>query len=128
MTAVDAALLHSHFDLPRRRPLSRATSLAIGASVAVHLALGAYIYQAKFRQAFLTTTEEPRSTQTEIVTLPDDKPKPPPADQKPPIQVHRPPETLSFPTIETLPIPPVDQKVFERPRVLADNTIADPPL
>src|SRR5947207_12375881 len=104
MTAVDAALLHSHFDLPRRRR-PRATTIAIAASVAVHLTLGAYVYQAKFSQVQMVNTGDPPPIVVEIPKVPPKTPPAPPKTQQPVprIQVHETP-FVPDPTVDPLPM------------------------
>src|SRR5437868_7052090 len=111
MTATDVATLHTHFDLPPRRRMSHATTIAIGASVVVHLALGAYIYRAKFRQAPLVAETETPTTTIDFFHL-HREPPPPPTKPEHPVRQLQVRESTSAPPLgqATLPMDPVPDK------------------
>ena len=88
----------------RRRGLSRGAAVAIGLSVAVHVAAGAYLYMARF-ETRLYTQPEPPATIVDLFhrTVPPPEPATPPPEQRT-IRTHVPPTIADVPNIPT-PIP-----------------------
>lgn len=89
---------------PRRL---RATTLAVGASIAVHLAIGGYLINSTFHPFKLAEPAEPRAIDMQNLTLEPPKPLKPVNPLSPPkIQFHA--AAVSPPaTVNTLPVPPV---------------------
>ena len=89
---------------PRRL---RATTLAVGASIAVHLAIGAYLINSTFHPFNLPAPGEPPAMAVQDLTLPP-KPAAPAHPLTPPnIQLHT--STGPVPAkVETLPVQPVE--------------------
>jgi periplasmic protein TonB len=89
-------------------PQLRATTLAVGASLAVHVAIGAYLINATFHPFNLPAPSEPPAIDTRTLTLEPPKPLRPQEPLSPPrIQVHAPPDGAPR-TVDTLPArPPV---------------------
>ena len=89
---------------PRRLP---ATTLAVGASITVHLAIGAYLINSTFHPFNLPTPGEPPAMAVQDLTLP---PKPaPPAHplSAPHLQPHTPAGPIPA-KVDTLPVHPVE--------------------
>ena len=94
---------------PDRQKRARIATAAVAASIAAHVIVGLYIYEAKFAP----TARPVIDVQPPVVTtMPKILPPPPPAKHAPtpPPRVHvmtpRPPALRAPPTIATLPIPP----------------------
>jgi protein TonB len=83
----------------RRRRLSRATTIAIGASIAVHIGIGLYLLTWTFQQAQIATPPDRPMIGT-VITWP--KPRPDRPITPPPTPVHR--SISTTPPIDTLPV------------------------
>lgn len=117
--------------------LTRPVVIAIGLSIAAHMALGAYLYNMHVRTAVVPVTHDPVMTFDRYM-LPKDTPPPPaptPATPKHPIVVHEAPllgptQTLPLQPIETLAkvvtdhvtLTPTETKIIPTP----PRTIGDP--
>ena len=89
---------------PRRL---RATTLAVGASIAVHLAIGGYLINSTFHPFKLAEPAEPPAIDMQNLTLEPPKPPKPANPLAPPkIQLH-PAAAPTPPTVDTLPVRPV---------------------
>jgi periplasmic protein TonB len=120
---------------PDRQRRARIATMAVAASIAAHLIVGYYVYQARYGLAPPAASDN----QPPIVTvMPKILPPPTPPKHRPtppPPRAHvispRPPRLRVPSTITTLPIPPRPQLVthLERPPVLATvvPTLAPPP-
>lgn len=104
-------LLPIHAGMERRRRMSTRTAVAIGLSVAVHAALGAYLAMEAF-QIIQPTYETPPDTTGTIIDMPRDPPRPVVDVVKPivtppktAINIHDPASDVPS-TVETLPANP----------------------
>jgi protein TonB len=88
-----------------RRRLSRAQMIAIVASIAVHLAAGAYLLEATFRPAAPPTDETPQTMDAPILRL--TPPPPSPKDAPPRTILHAPAAPIPAPT-PILPVLPAE--------------------
>jgi protein TonB len=112
---------------PDRRRRARIATMAVATSIAAHLVVGYYVYQARYG----LTPPAVSDTQPPIVTvMPKLLPPPPPPKRlptPPPPRAHvitpRPPVLRAPPTIATLPIPPQPKIVIptRTPPVIAQT-------
>jgi len=115
---------------PDRQKRARVATAAIAASIAAHVIVGLYIYEAKYAPAAPTATD----TQPPIVTtMPKLPPPAKPLKQMPPppprvITPHR-PLLRAPPTVTTLPLPPPPRTIAKAdtflPPVISD--VVTPP-
>jgi protein TonB len=85
----------------------RATTLAVGASIAVHLAIGTYLINGTFHPFSLPAPAEPPAIDMRTLTLEQPKPAQPAKPLSPPrVQLHAPPDGAPR-TVDTLPVRPV---------------------
>ena len=113
-----------------RKRLSGAALLAIGVTLAVHLAIGFYLYTMHILAPSTETTVDP-VTLISTVRLRPDPPKPIPEQPRHPIAVHRPTGTdPTLPTIQTLPFdPPKILDLKDQPSTFNDTVkTPEPPL
>lgn len=89
---------------PRRL---RATTLAVGASLAVHLAIGAYLINSTFHPFNLPSPPDPPAIDTRNLTLEPPKPLTPAHPLSPPRMQLHPAAGPTPPTVDTLPVRPV---------------------
>jgi protein TonB len=89
---------------PARWTKPRATTLAVGTSLAVHLAIGAYLINAAFHPLNLPSPSEPPAIDMRTLTL--EPPKPQKPLPPPTIRIHTPP-TGAPRSADTLPAPPI---------------------
>lgn len=90
---------------PRRR--MRATTLAVGASLAVHFAIGVYLINSTFHPFNLPSPADPPAIDMRTLTLQPPKPVQPANPVSPPkIQLHAPPDGAPR-IVDTLPVRPV---------------------
>jgi periplasmic protein TonB len=117
---------------PDRQRRARIATLAVAASIAAHVVVGFYIYEAKYGLAARPLAET--DTPPAIVTLPKLAPPKPVKPTTPPpqrvITPHRP--VLQTPlTVDPLPLVPHLQTLpnieTTPPRIAADFTTAEPP-
>ena len=103
---LDGQVFRSYADVPPRRRMSRAASLAIGGSLIVHAVIGVYLYNTRFN----TQPAPYIGDQTPPILIVPWKKDPPPPPQpdptKPPpqTQVHVPPLEPQLSTDQTLQI------------------------
>lgn len=115
---------------PDRRRLSRATGFAIAVSVAAHVAVGLYIYEAKYGAPPELLPADPTITTTFV---PNVVVKPPPPKKAPPPQHRllavRPSAAPTQPSQPVAPFTPVAVKQLDLPEPprLADNLLPQPP-
>ena len=115
---------------PDRRRLSRAAGFAIAVSVAAHVAVGFYIYEAKYGAPPAPLPADPTMTFSPNVVV---KQQPPPKKAPPPPQrvlAVRPSHALSTPTEPSAPFTPVVVKqldLTEPPRLATNVVVALPP-
>jgi len=112
-------------DYAPRQPASRAKAVAIGASVAVHLLIGAYVLTAVVQPMRITEIVDPPDMTAPIVALPKpDTPRPPMASP-PHNAVH---ETLApaDPNGPILALTPQDPIAIDQPKTLTpfDTSLA----
>lgn len=111
---------------PRRM---RATTLAVGASIAVHLTIGAYVINGTFHPFNLPPPAESPPIDMRTLTLEAPKPLQPATPAPPKIQLHAPPD--GAPTaVDTLPVRPLQvahADVVVKPPTLGDG-LSLPPL
>ena len=113
---------------PRRARMSPKTTLIVGASLAIHAAVAAYLAAMQFAPPEAPVVEEPRPYEVEILNLKKPKPPPQPVD-KPPIKVRAPaPVPESLPTPPPLPIdpPPRDLEITPPPALNLEVASAIP--
>jgi protein TonB len=113
---------------PRRL---RATTLAVGASVAVHLAIGVYLIDSTFHPFSLPAPAESPAIDMRTLTLEPPKPLQPAKPLSPPvIQLHAPPAGAPR-TVDTLPVRPVQlahSDIMSRtPPTFGDGLVLDLP-
>src|SRR5271155_5179655 len=105
-------------EIPHRRT-SRATALAVVASIAVHVAIGAYLYRLGVGTLPQPTADEPAPLAGAVVRLDRAKPvPPPPTHEHRAIMVHTGPHPVT--TVDVLPTP--------RTQATASADGAQPPL
>jgi protein TonB len=94
--------------MPRTAPHRlRATTLAVGASIAVHVAIAAYLINSTFHPFNLPPPGDPPAMVVQDLTLPPPKPATPTKPLSPPrIQLHAPPAPTPE-TVDTLPVRPL---------------------
>jgi len=103
---INGAIFQSFADEAPRRHMSRGMSIAIGASIVAHVAVGIYLYNAAFNAPKPLVADEP---QPPIVIYNPEHPKPPPphpdtSSKQPP--VHNPAPSPFRPLADPLPIDP----------------------
>jgi periplasmic protein TonB len=113
-----------------RKRLSAAALLALGVTLAVHLAIGFYLYTMRILAPATESTVDP-ITLVRTVRLAPDTPKPIPAQPHHPIAVHRP--TGADPTLtptQTLPLDPpkIDELTTQPPTFDKVVKAPEPPL
>jgi len=109
---------------PQRRRLSRAASFAIGASIAAHLALGYYVYEAKYGAPAAPPVETPDQPLQTTVT-PDLVVKhTPPAPAKPAAHALTPRPSPAPQLAQSPPVLPVPPKVVLAPADTGPTQIA----
>jgi protein TonB len=112
---------------PDRKRLSRTASFAVAVSVAAHVAVGFYIYQAKYASPPVQLT--PPDTPITTVFRPNVVVKPTPRTLKPvshPLAVRQPAQQF-LPSVDTAPLAPfVAPKLSDQPPTLAQTVT--PPL
>jgi periplasmic protein TonB len=122
-------------EAPRRR-MSRGMSIAIGASLIAHVAVGIYLYNAAFNVPAVAPPDSDPITGKWLTLTPPDKStvKPPPekAPQQPTIR-KTPPTPFTTPdnTLQADPTPPKADKTVVEPRVLTGGVTesrSDPQL
>jgi periplasmic protein TonB len=118
------SLSHSPFDAPRSRRSSSAVTLAIGVSVAVHAAVGAFLAFQKFKPPTRVDAPEEIIIVETVKLKREDPPKPPPPkpEVKQQVKVRPPapiadPQSLRIPPlpVEPTPEPPVKLATIEPP-------------
>jgi protein TonB len=118
-TSPDHAIIrHNPFDdpKPKRRP---ATIVALVLAVAVHAALGVYLWKSRFEPKYKEYSDE--VTDVAIIKPvpppPPPQPPPPPPNTPPPpppkLQPRPPVAVPDVPTIPPLPVPPVERRIEE---------------
>ena len=115
---------------PDRRRLKRTASLAIAASIAAHIAVGVYIYEAKYAPPPAQVDTSDTSMQTtfipNVVIKPQTPPKPAPPVPHP--LTPRQPPTMPFAGVQTAPftpLPPLKVITADPPRI--DTQVSEPP-
>ena len=115
----------SAFNTARPRKLSREATIAIGASLAVHLGVGAYMGLQKFVYAEpAIQMDELRATEVEMWRPPERKIAPP-KPRPPAVAVHRPTtqtETREIEALQAPPQPPTTAEGALTPPILAADT------
>ncbi|MDX5329883.1 MAG: energy transducer TonB [Pseudomonadota bacterium] len=122
---------HSPFDAPKTKNRGGVIA-AIIISVVVHIALGIYLYKAKFEPTYREYSED--VTEVELIKPappPPPPPPPPPSNAPPPPPPKlqpRPPVTppIDAPSIPPLPVPPVEKRI-EQPKPPAAAPPEPPP-
>lgn len=124
---INGAIFQSYADAAPRRRMSRGMSIAIGASIVAHVAVGIYLYNAAFNVPKVETDDGPVT----IVDVfhPQSNPPPKPAQRTPPPvthpDIHKTPLTSLTPPDNTLPVDPTphhDPTVLkDPPRTLVDT-------
>jgi periplasmic protein TonB len=121
--------LATPFDFePRPARMSPKTTLIVGASLAVHAAVAAYLAMVQFTPPEAPVVEEPRPYHVEILDL--KKPPPPEPVDKPQIKVRAPaPVPLSLQIPAPLPVepPPPDLEVRPAPSFEVATAATTPP-
>jgi protein TonB len=121
--ALEPALVHALPGVdPDRRRLSRTTALAVAVSVAAHVAVGFYIYEAKYGAPPAPVAEDPVTTFTPNVVIHN---PPPPKPAKPPprqliVRASPTPTPIAQPTAPFTPIPTRRLDLGDRPPQLAN--------
>lgn len=110
----------------RRRPMPRATLVAIGVVALAHLGVGTALYYQRFELKTLPTSEEPRVIDGSVIVLKRDPPPPvitmdPPAPNPP---IHRPEAPPA--SVETLSAVVSDTPTTVVGPVINTTTIVDP--
>ncbi len=95
----------------RAKPrLSRATAVAIGVSIAAHVAVGVYVYTARFELRALPQSEAPVTTMPMLDLRPETPPPPPKLSDPPPNIIHPPKDVPAGMTSEeTIPFTPPER-------------------
>lgn len=130
MNAFEYAPAYAQGSTPRRGKMSREAAVAIGVSVAVHIAVVGYVATQNFdtfKQAFDDTP-----VLTTLERLPRKEPKPPPSrprdPPKPTMKIHDPPNTPPL----TPPVDPLEAEAVKNiqadPGPLAIPLTKDPPI
>lgn len=131
---LDGAIFQSFADAAPKRRMSRGMSIAIGASIVAHVAVGIYLYNAAFSVPKVETDDSP-TTIVDFFRPPTETPKEP---QRAPSQtshppIHQPPLTPLAPPDNRLPADPTPHHdptvVKDPPRTLVDTgpTVIDTP-
>jgi len=119
---------HSPFDAPRTRRSSSAVTVAIGVSVAVHAAVGAFLAFQKFKAPTRVAAPEEVIIVETVKLKREEPPKPPPPKPVTKQQVKvRPPAPIADP--QSLQIPPIPIEPTPEPpvRVATIEPPAPPP-
>lgn len=115
----------SAFNTARPRKLSREATIAIGASLAVHLGVGAYMGLQKFVYAEpAIQIDEPRATEIEM-WRPQERKVAPPKPRPAAVAVHRPTTQTQTHEVEPIHVPPQPPTTTEQtltPPILATDT------
>lgn len=98
-----AAFRHFGADTPRSHRLTRGQTVAIAASVLLHIGAGLYVYNQHFRTLPAQSSDTPATQVTSYLNI-DNSPKKPVRTVPPQIPVHQPPTTVT--TREVAPFPP----------------------
>jgi len=118
---------HSPFDAPRTRRSSSAVTVAIGVSVAVHAAVGAFLAFQKFKAPTRVAAPEEVIIVETVKLKREEPPKPPPPKPAVKQQVKvRPPAPIADPRSLTIPPIPVEP-TLEPPVKLATIEPPAPP-
>jgi protein TonB len=128
---IDGAVFQSFADETPRRRMSRGKSLAIGASVVVHVVIGIYLYNAAFNVPKQVDTSEPSFDGT-VVTLPPLPEKKVSPTTPPPQSPVRPTTATPFTPPDSIPVDPTPTKTIDvpQPPALGGATVqrtVDPP-
>ena len=128
--ALEPAFVHAFSAAdPDRRRLSRAAGFAIGVSLAAHVAMGLYIYEAKYGAPPALLPADPNMTTTFVPNVVVKQPPPKRAPAPPRTLAVRPSRAPSTPSEPAAPFTPVVVKqldLIEPPR-LAENVLPQPP-
>jgi protein TonB len=129
--ALEPAFVHAISGVdPDRRRLSRTTAIAIAVSVAAHVAVGVYVYQAKYA-ALPTTirTDDPTTTLAPhiVIRQPPPKPTTPPPQHRLAVRAPRGPVSQQAPVAPFTPVVAPVVRLIDPPR-LADNFVPQPPV
>jgi protein TonB len=117
---VNGAIFQTYDEVAPRRKMSRGMSIAIGASVVAHVAVGIYLYNANFNTP---VPQQAEAKDPPMIWFTPDHPKPPPTEKVQPSKpaqppVHTPVLTPLTPLSNTLPFDPPPLK----PDATIDNT------
>jgi periplasmic protein TonB len=115
---------------PDRRHLSRAAGFAIAVSVAAHVALGIYIYEAKYGAPPAPIPSDPTMTTTfvpDVVVKQTPKKAPPPPPRALAVRPSRAPSTPSEPAAPFTPVVVKQLDLTEPPQLAANVVVAPPP-
>ncbi len=129
--ALEPAFVHAIAGVgPDRRRLSRTTAIAIAVSVAAHVAVGVYVYEAKYATIPTTAwTEGPTTTIDRTIVVKQPPPKhvtPPPPPRQLAVRPPRGPVTVQTPTAPFTPLVKPPAPLTDPPQ-LAANVIPQPP-
>ena len=125
------ALVHANVAAnPDRRHLKRTASFAIAASIAAHIAVGVYIYEAKYAPPPAQTTDAP--LQTSFIPFQVIKPPTPPKPTPPVPHPLTPRQPLLQPladvqTAPLTPLPPPKLITTDPPRIFTQTVDLPPP-
>jgi protein TonB len=117
---------------PDRRRLKRTATFAIAASIAAHIAVGIYIYEAKYAAPPAPALTEDPSIRTNVIPFEVVRPQTPPKPT-PPVPhplTPRAPVAQLIPPIETAPLTPLPpQKTItaDPPRLVTQTAVEPPP-
>jgi len=116
---------------PDRRRLSRAAGFAIAVSLAAHVAVGLYIYEAKYGAPPAPLPADPTISTTfvpdVVVKQPPPKRAPPPPPRVLAVRPSRAPSTPSEPTAPFTPLVVKQLDLTEPPRLATNVVVAPPP-
>jgi protein TonB len=117
---------------PDRRRLKRTASFAIAASIAAHIAVGVYIYEAKYASPPAPTLTDGPSIRTTVIPFEVVKPQTPPKPTPPvphPLAVRAPrlPPLSEAQTTPITPLPPQKLLSIDPPRLVTDTATEPPP-
>jgi len=111
--ALQPALVSAiEFDDRGKERRARTTTIAVAASVAAHLVVGCYVYEARHEIAPPVTAEPPTITVTPTVLPPPPKPNTPPPPPRAHVLTPRPPTIAAPIDIPSLPMAPAPTTHF----------------
>jgi len=127
---INGAVFHAIAGDTPRRKMSRGMSIAIGASIVAHVAVGIYLYNANFS---VPKPVDPPADPPTVIEIQHPVKTPP---QQQPVQkidhpmIHNPPIVANLPTTQTLPADPTPKPTLvstDPPRTLTPPTVVVAP-